>query len=463
MEVVDAALHARDNIFLTGNAGCGKTVTLLAILDGLQRRYQAAFRRAVAVCAPTGIAATHLSGRTIHSRLMVGMVRRASDFLNALQKRNVRQLRTLEVLVIDEISMVSAEMFECLSWFLGQARGRPELPFGGVQVIVCGDFGQLQPIAAGSEAVRAFQVDAFLNRGYAFQAPVWRRSGLRSFHLQKIWRQEDAEFSSLLNRIKVGDEAALEELLARCGRPLPAEHGVLPTELFGTNNEADALNERSMAALARQTRQMVAADRIDPPTLSEEARERWLDHEFFRDCPAPALLRLKVGAQVMLVKNLETDAGGRNALVNGARGVVVRFTLDGLPVVEFRSGRVEEMPETEFEQEVADHVVAVRRQVPLRMAWGITHFKSQGMSLDCARVSLDRVFAHGQAYVALSRARSMDGLEIRCGSKRPSIRPSPDVMAFYEDMDGYDGTVAWERWMQEHPIPFLERAEQERV
>lgn len=450
--VVQAAL-ARHNVFLTGNAGCGKTVVIRAIVESFQRKYGKNFKQHVAVCAPTGIAATHIEGRTFHSTLGIGVVRRMGDFPKALAKRGVTRLRKLEVLILDEVSMVSAEMFECLSWFLGQVRKCPHEPFGGVQIILCGDMGQLPSVPVSAQTKQAFE-DVFLNRGYAFQAPTWRRCRFRTFHLRKIWRQQDVDFATLLQEIKEGREEALDELLRRCGRPLPAHHAILPTELFGTNNEADAVNERAMARLTGPVVEVTAEDDIVAPQLNEAARAKWIENDFFRDCQAPATLRLKEGAQVMLVKNLDTD-GGADMLVNGSRGIVRSIGPGGVPVVEFRNGRVEEVRRAEFAQEIADGIFAVRKQVPLRLAWGLTQWKAQGLTLDCARVSLDRIFSPGQVYVALSRVRDMDSLEIVCGSRRPSIKPAPEVIAFYEDMDGYDGTEAWEAWMKEHPIPFL--------
>lgn len=455
-EVVCAAMAGK-NVFLTGNAGCGKTVTLRSMIDSFETRYGRQFRRYVAVCAPTGVAATHIGGRTYHSRLGVGVIRRSSDFPSLLKKRSSQDLRELRVLILDEISMVSAEMFECLSWFLGQIRKRPDLPFGGVQVIVSGDFYQICPIS--TDPSRNTLDDAFLNRGYAFQAPAWRRCRFEAFHLRRIWRQSDANFTTLLNEIKEGSKEALEELLRLCARPLTAHHAILPTELFGTNQEAEGVNARAMEGLTGPVVELPAMDSIHAPRLSKEGKEKWMQCEFFRECPAPATLCLKEGAQVMLVKNLEFD-GGSQMLVNGSRGVVVAFQQKN-PIVEFCNGRVEVIEVAEFSQEIADGVTAIRKQIPLKLAWGITQMKSQGMTLDCARVSLDRIFAPGQAYVALSRVRDAPSLEIMCGSKRPNIDPSPEVTAFYKNIQDYDPGERWATWMKEHPIPFLEESDVE--
>lgn len=522
------------NVFFTGNAGTGKSFLLDRVVRELRAKYatEHEFRRRVAVTATTGIAATHIGGQTLNASIGLGAVNRTSDFRVLLRGAAARRLAELHVLVIDECSMLSAEMLELLeehvrrareseavqtgkggpsfrsttSEVSGSAPGAPKAPFGGLQLVLTGDFFQLPPISRPVVPV-AVAPDAFANFGFAFMAPAWRRARLRTVLLTRVFRQKDVALVEALNAIRHGPESTaarngLRRIVRACLRPLDAfeaETGIVPTHIFARNADVDRTNSEQMARLLAQPNEdgrerervvSLAVDWVDVrKNLDEEegkgarrrAEERLLTTaDIFRDGVVHKRLELCVGAQVMLLRNLDT-ANGR---VNGSRGVIVGFEsavahlreleatgstgcagsrvagsyvdalalrawLAGssgtmlqahgpnakrLPVMRFADGAELVVPPVRFTS--ASHAgECVRVQVPLKAAWAITVHKSQGMSLDAARLSLRDMFAVGQAYVALSRVRGLDGLQV-LDWDMSCLRSDAHVARFYADLPG---------------------------
>jgi ATP-dependent DNA helicase PIF1 len=496
-------VRAGTSVFFSGGAGTGKTLLLSRIVEALRERFGAAdFADRVAVTATTGIAATHLSGTTLNSALGVGAPARQGDFARAMLRPEVRaRLRRLQVLVIDECSMLSAEFFESMEAGLRQARGCED-PAGGLQLVVAGDFFQLPPVSKGSgKPPPGAAADAFMNAGYAFQAPAWRRCGMETVVLTRVFRQSDTEFVRLLDDVRRGGKPAaraVRALVKACGRPLSPQPGapsaqIFPTQIFARNRDVDEMNAAQLETLPGEAIAFAAGDDV---VVRPSVRAAGADahavavaklrrSEFFRDCLAAGALSLKVGAQVMLLRNLDLEGG----LVNGSRGVVVRFVPAGVddtsggsatpptpeavrwaraqgnkggqmvPVVRFLSGAELAIAPASFRTEVHGAGDCVRVQLPLKLAWAVSCHKSQGLSLDLARVSLDGMFATGQAYVALSRVRSMEGLEI-IGCCDPNVaRADPAVAAFYAAVEageaaGYDDG-AWSRLQARRAGPGL--------
>lgn len=511
------------NVFFTGSAGVGKSWLLAHIVKLLKRRHGADFGRKVAVTAATGIASTHINGTTLHSQSGVGVPQRMQDFQRMHSAECAKRWRELETLIVDEISMVSAEFWTAMERVVRGIRGS-ELPFGGVQLVLSGDFCQLPPVSQrpGSN----LPPDAFLNRGYAFQSPVWNRSNITEVILTKVFRQSDEEFVAILNDLRRGrGHQALAALQQRCARPLPETHGIKPTELYSRNADVDAVNTRELDRLefeletftsvdsvhtAEEKRAASARDRGDggggaeidhvKHRLQTEVLQR---HEFWRDCSAPKVLHLKLSAQVMLLRNLELTGGAQRMLVNGSRGVVAdlvpigdvmkrlrddiqackqgivpqefahlgighsmraqvealvalqrrlsrceQFKSRTLPLIKFRNGVERIIYPESFEHEVHNTGQCIRLQVPLKLSWAITIHKCQGLTLDYVKVSLDNLFAEGQAYVALSRARSLDGLQILGQASPTCVRVSPVVLRFYQCIAAgqrYEDD-AWRQW-----------------
>ena len=471
------------SVFFTGSAGTGKTFLLNSILKALKNKYGSQFNELVAVTAMTGIAATHIEGTTLNSALGMGAPSKYKDFRSMHRKDARERTRAWKVLVVDECSMMSAEMFEMIEHMLREVR-RNGRPGGGLQLIVCGDFFQLPPVCKYNVKLKP-AVDVFTNFGYAFQAPAWRNCFKQDDHitLTRIFRQSEECFATTLNRIRTGDRAeeAMAELVRECSRPVTCAEGIKPTQVFPRNADVDRINFAELAALPGTAVTSNGKDDVVVGVMNQDsqtdATTRLKKSDFFRDCMAGAQVALKEGAQVMLLKNLDPQSG----LVNGSRGVVVRFVhkLDALyslrssltpaqlsdasqaaakwagdlvPVVRFVSGREVEILPAVFRHEVNGVGECRRLQLPLKLAWTITIHKSQGLTLDAVQVSLSGIFAPGQAYVALSRARSKEGLEI-VGWDGKVVKVDAAVSAFYEktvvvQQDVWTAFCAW-RWSKD--------------
>jgi ATP-dependent DNA helicase PIF1 len=400
--VVDAVLR-HESVFFTGCAGTGKSYLVKTLVQRLPPH-------STWLTAMTGIAALAIGGKTLHSQTGIGLARASADVLAQRMKPFHRQAwRKVCVLIIDEVSMLSRELFEKLEEVARRVRSS-ERPFGGVQVVLCGDMFQLPPVSQEDRDDPS--------RQYCFESPLWKTVIQRTVELTHVYRQADAAFVQLLSEVRHARlSAGSIEALAALERPLPERAGVLPTRLFATNAEAESVNQGHLDALPGPVLRFEASDTYVRPELQD-----LLD----KTCAAPKVLDLRVGAQVLLLKNLAPG------LVNGSRGVVTHFhPATSMPYVRFLGAETEVLLEHEvWEYESrTDGVLAARAQVPLRLAWAITIHKSQGMSLDYLEVSLDQTFETGQVYVALSRARTLDGLRV-LGFHPGKVRTCPRVQAF---------------------------------
>ncbi|XP_064123471.1 ATP-dependent DNA helicase PIF1 isoform X3 [Loxodonta africana] len=379
------------SIFFTGSAGTGKSYLLKRILGSLPPMGTVA-------TASTGVAACHIGGTTLHAFAGIGSGKAPLAQCVALAQRpGVRQgWLNCQRLVIDEISMVEADLFDKLEAVARAVRQQDE-PFGGIQLIICGDFLQLPPVTKGSQPPQ-----------FCFQAKSWRKCIPVILELTEVWRQADQAFISLLQAVRLGrcrnwDSKRCSDEVTRQLRATAAHKvgrdGIVATRLCTHQDEVALTNERWLQELPGEVHSFEAMD-------SDPEQARTLDAQ----CPASRVLQLKLGAQVMLVKNLAVSRG----LVNGARGVVVGFEAEGrgLPQVRFLCGITEVIRADRWTVQATGGQLLSRQQLPLQLAWAISIHKSQGMSLDCVEISLGRVFASGQAYVALSRARSLQGLRV---------------------------------------------------
>ncbi len=380
---------AQGNIFLTGRAGSGKSTLLKRVLA-------AAGERAV-VLAPTGIAAVNVGGQTIHSffrfpprMIEPGDIRRL---------RTTRLIKAVETLVVDEISMVRADMLDAIDRSLKLNRASKR-PFGGVRMILSGDLHQLPPVVRGEE--QALLEERF-GGSYFFNAPAFREGEFSLLALKHMFRQSDPKFLALLGSIRQGRLTLSDErLLAGCVTGRSAiEASETHVVLTPNNNNAFRINLARLEALATRARTFEA--RVDGK----------FDEKTF---PTEADLELKEGARVMLIRN---DPEGR--WVNGTIGIVEGFG-SGSVIVSIK-GKAYEIEPVAWENyryeldtktsKVRREVVGTFKQLPLRLAYAITIHKSQGMTIEQVYIDFDRgMFAHGQAYVALSRAVSLEGLEL---------------------------------------------------
>ncbi|XP_047914993.1 ATP-dependent DNA helicase PIF1 [Anser cygnoides] len=403
-EAVLGAVRSGKGVFFTGCAGTGKSFLLKKIVGSLPPNSTYA-------TASTGVAACHIGGTTLHAFAGIGSGKAPLEQCIQLAERpGVRQhWLACQHLIIDEISMVDGKFFDKLEAVARAVRKRDE-PFGGIQLIICGDFLQLPPVCKANEEIK-----------FCFQAKSWRKCIHINMELTEVRRQTDKTFISLLSAVRLGRcTEEVTSLLMQTATNRSERDGILATRLCTHKDDVELTNEKRLQQLSGEVHTFEALD-SDPMLV------KLID----APCPVGGKVVLKVGAQVMLAKNLDVSQG----LVNGARGVVVGFESDqkGLPKVRFLCGvtQVIKMERWVFKGPPGVHLS--RQQLPLKLAWAISIHKSQGMSLDCVEISLSRVFESGQAYVALSRARSLAGLRVLDFDPKV-VRADPSVLQFYRQL-----------------------------
>ena len=387
--LVDEIVGGRRNIFLTGRAGTGKTTLLRQLIfDSLEK---------AVVLAPTGLAAVNVGGQTIHS--FFNFPPRLLDQGDARKIRNQRLVKAIETMVIDEVSMVRADMMQAIDNSLRLNRGNRQ-PFGGVRMILSGDLHQLPPVVGGD-------VEHILNDTYGgawfFKAPGFQSAQFRLAALKRIFRQEDEAFIRILNGLRNARlaEADQDLLRTRVSGRSPADASQTHVVLTPNNAAAWKINQLRLAELPGPARGYAAAleGNFEPKAF-----------------PTEEVLELKQGARVMMIRN---DPSGR--WVNGSLGVVQGLgENDAYVKIGGETHRVSQQAWEKFRYEfdagsksVSRSVVGSFKQLPLRLAYATTIHKSQGMTLDKVYIDFDRgMFAHGQAYVAFSRCRSLEGLEL---------------------------------------------------
>ena len=407
-QVIINAIRAGNNVCITGAAGTGKSFLLNRVKE---------FFPHIHVTASTGVAAVNISGVTIHSWAGIGNASLPAEeiirFINSGKGTQIRRkLRKAKLLAIDEISMISAEVLELLN-IVFQGVRQNDLPFGGMQLLVLGDFFQLPPVSKDQEMEFCFASDA------------WQEANFKVYELTEIFRQSDMQFIQLLNNIRY---AALndEDISLLSSRQIPPAEGVNPTILVTHNFQADKINQEKLAKLP--------GDQAFTYKMSDAGRDTAVLF-LKKNCLAPENLTLKIGAQVMMLKNTLQKQG----IINGSIGIITGFSRNEFPIVRFYNGEVCTISPEEWNVEAFNEatqekdVVASIKQVPLALAWAITIHKSQGMTLDSVLCDLSYVFTEGQAYVALSRVRSLDGLHIK-GFKPGLLKVNQKVRDFYNNL-----------------------------
>jgi ATP-dependent DNA helicase PIF1 len=481
------------NVFLTGGGGVGKSF-IINVLVNAQREQG----RVVAVCASTGVAADHIGGVTLHSLLGQGLASEPLDELiqMAHSKRGLRaKWMHIDLLVIDEISMLDPVFFVKVDLVLRALR-HCDAPFGGVQLLLAGDFFQLPPVtprvavtstsntSPSQKRKNGFQSSSSVTNSrastsgsslssagvvhtFCFETPSWNEAVDAIVELKYSFRQSgDNVLGELLNRARVG-ECTLEdiELLAdRVDAPFTNARfeGIEPTRMHSRRTNVDSINEEKLLGLgdgvhtelynAQVTYNVLSSKRkivgdVECESSESSGNQKSKSEKLkelqrvgavlqqFNNTAAKSELQLRIGAQVMLLCNMDVE----NGLVNGSRGVVTEFRdLDGImnPVVRFsKTGTEIVINGYKWEYKIEGAGSVFYTQIPLQLAWAITIHKAQGLSLDCVEMALDNsVFERGQAYVALSRVTSLEGLRL-ISFKPGVILAHPLVKQFYANIN----------------------------
>ena len=407
-----ASANAGGNCFLTGAGGTGKTTQLRKFISDLAVGHQ----RRVSITAPTGVAALNVGGMTIHRfcGMMIGPAPGQSneDYFNQLQRDPRRSIlagfnrvRRCEVLVIDEISMLPGRLFEFVEFLFRRLRGR-DVPFGGCQVIVTGDFLQLPP-------VRKDEGEPY---DWAFQSPAWTAAGFRTFALDKVRRQDEPGFVRALADFRVGrvwgDTARVLQSRVRSNPPASMPR------LFTHNVQVDKWNHFQLSDLPGDE-------------VALEAVQTGPDHqrEFLtKNLLTPEILQLKRGALVMFTVNKNEPGRNEPLFVNGQIGTV-EAVEPGAVLVRAKTGAEIRVERFTWRFDPQDEDSASFSQFPLRLAWAMTIHKAQGLTLDTAYLDIRAAREPGQAYVAVSRVRSLAGLNFKEWFK--GVQVSPEAIEFY--------------------------------
>ncbi|WP_258103822.1 AAA family ATPase [Marinoscillum sp. MHG1-6] len=421
-------LKSGHNIYLTGSAGTGKTYLINEYVNYLRER-----EVPVAVTASTGIAATHIGGQTVHSWSGIGIkdqiFPRDLEKIGSNKQRKDR-LEQVEVLVIDEISMLSGQVLTGISDILKHFK-KSHLPFGGVQVILSGDFFQLPPVSR----------DKLSNREkFAFMAPIWVEANLKICYLTDQYRQGEDTLSRILSEIR-GKELSEETQFLIQDKLLEEMPDSDIIKLYTHNADVDEMNAERLK------------ENPNPPKTFEaktKGNSRLVDTLKQTVLAAPAL-ELKKGAKVMFVRN-----NPEKGYFNGSTGTVEDFDAKGWPKVKLSSGQhILTLPEEWTVVDEKENILASYEQIPLRLAWAITVHKSQGMTLDAAEIDLSKTFETGQGYVALSRLKDWNGLYLKGMNNRALM---VDDLAFKADRRFQELSSDYEQQIQEIPEAHLKIA-----
>lgn len=394
------------NIFLTGQAGTGKSFMIHKFNKYITER-----GKKVAITSTTGISAMLINGRTIHSWAGIGLGNENKNILLTKVRRKsnaVKNWKYTDILVLDEISMLSPILFEKLEFIARNIRGN-ERPFGGLQVILTGDFCQLPPV----------ETDL-----YCFQIPLWDILIDETIELKTIMRQTDTIFQGILTRCRMAELTDEDKAILLSRKDVDVgfidhehpEQSIRPTRIFPHRKTVDDINNQELEKLKSNNNttqhsimRFLTQDKVihtGGKSINMEEAKTYIEH-FNKISQARTVVDLCIGAQVMLIQNLDVEGG----LCNGSRGVIVDFEQQR-PIVKFMNGLKVLIQYHEWSYHISDEIKVIRKQVPLILAFAITCHKIQAATIDCAEIDISDVFCDGQAYVALSRVKSIENLKI---------------------------------------------------
>ena len=449
-QIIIAKCIRGDNMFVTGSGGCGKSLIIRVLkniyipsknIDDIKHiidNYRDIEYRNIQVCALTGVASVLLqcSAKTIHSFSGIGISTSSNEqILKKIKNSSFyrKNWRETDILIIDEISMMSQHMFELLD-YLGKNVRRNNKPFGGIQIIMFGDFFQLPPVSKDAEDK--------LRKNFCFESELWFEtfSPQNNMELVKIFRQSDENFKKILNQIREGKikRNVNEFLLNYVNRDKTLEI-IQPTKLYPKRSQVDYINSFEINKLDGEINEYEITNILDLP-MTEKQRilrnlftQEQIEIEFNYlqgNIPCEKKISLKIGSQVMCIVNLNLN--DENTICNGSQGIILRFDENNNPVIKFSRGFVYTMLPYVWASETIPGIGV--RQIPLILAWALTIHKSQGATMDAIEVDAGSgIFECGQTYVALSRVKSLEGLYLSAFDVT-RIKVNRKVQEFYERM-----------------------------
>ena len=423
----------KKNIFITGPGGTGKTAIIRHIQADAHKK-----GLNIQVCALTGCAAVLLQckAKTVHSWSGIGLGNGLIDqIITKIMKNNYVKVawKTIDILIIDEVSMMSKKLFELLD-AVGKSIRKNAKPFGGIQLLFSGDFYQLPPVGNKDEPETS---------QFCFESSLWFETFPIDNHvnLNTIFRQSDPIYQRILNQLREGrlKRSSNDILLLNVGKELSEDVIVRPTKLFPTRNKVDSINFAEMSKLEVQEYEYKLKFNVDLEMSSSEriTRLQFTTAQIKTELTylqgnlrCDETVKLKIGAQVMCIVNIELENG--DILCNGAQGIIVDISLQGLPIVKYRNGYQMEMTYHVWVSELIPGIGV--SQLPLILAWALTIHKAQGSTLEIAEVDAGSgIFECGQTYVALSRVKSLEGLYLT-SFDASRVKINVKVQRFYESL-----------------------------
>lgn len=394
------------NIFLTGSAGSGKTY----LINLFVKKFKNIFK--IAVTSTTGTSALLINGTTLHSYLGIGYGDTSVDILyNKITKFNwlVKRWNELYCLIIDEISMLKPELFDKIEELARLIRKNDNF-FGGIQIIVSGDFCQLPAIGTSH---------------FCFEAKSWNNID-KTIYLNELIRQTDNTFQNILCKIRIGIiDKEVKNVLDSCiDKELDNEYGIKPTKLYSLNKQVDKLNNYELDKLSENNCDFYEYEmEIVVTKITDNSSA--IKQKFLKNTTFNEVIQLCVGSQVMLLTNMDLKQG----LANGSRGIITDFISD-FPLVKFLNGEERVIDYHIWDVEENGKPILRVKQIPLKIAFAISIHKVQGNTLDYVEVDLSSIFEFGQAYVALSRVKSLEGLNIK-NINYDLIKSHPKAVEYY--------------------------------
>jgi len=400
------SIHKGENIFLTAPAGYGKSYVIQHIIKWSNKN-----NIHIGITAMTGAAALLLEGQTLHSFLGIGLGEGTPEDLfkrNLKNKKLLLKLQRLNLLIIDEVSMMNAELLDKISLYLGLIR-KNNNPFGKVQMFLSGDMVQLPPIKGL----------------YCFLSSEWKRANIQIVVLNKNMRQQDDTiFQSLLETVRWGKCTKVEMDILEPLKNTQFPNGILPTRLYSRNIDVDRINQAELKTIITQDKMIPIEFKVIFP---QDAKKAQLAKQLITSFGIPESITLCIGAQVVLTRNMDREIG----LVNGSRGIVQSLEQNKI-IVKFTNNITYPIEYIEYNKMEKDVNITFFHYIPVKLAYALSIHRCQGMTLDAIEIDLgESIFCNGQAYTALSRAKNLQSIRIIDVSSR-SFKTSQEVIAFYK-------------------------------